>query len=63
LRKVCSCAAILDERGKRLRCVLLVFIIEDKPGGFQGQLLEMWEYLDGEWYYGFTDHHEFDNCP
>jgi len=61
LGKVCNCATIQDERGDRLRCVLLVSIIEDKAGGFQGQVLEMWEYIDREWYWGFTGE-ESDIC-
>jgi len=50
LDKVCTCRPFLDERGKRLRCVLLVSIIEDKPRGFQGRVLETWEYIGREWY-------------
>jgi len=61
LEKICHCRFVSDKMGKFFRCVLLVSITEDKPGGIQVQGLEIWEYIDREWY--FMGGGEGEGCP
>ncbi len=62
LEQICSCRSHSDKMGKSVRCVLLVSFTEDKPGGSQLRLLEIWEYIDREWYYMGAPG-EGDKCP
>jgi hypothetical protein len=62
LEKICSCRAVSDKMGKSVRCVLLVSFTEDKPGSLQVRVLEIWEYIDREWYYMGAPG-EGDRCP
>lgn len=51
LEEICNCWAVFDKMEKSVRCILLVSFTEDKPGGLQGRILEIWEYINREWYY------------
>jgi len=55
LDEICSCS----ER----RCVLIVRLtLEDSEGRVSiGRVGEMWEHINGEWYYGYPS--EGDTCP
>jgi hypothetical protein len=66
LEQVCYCLPWQYHDGMQtLRCSLLVsFETKDSEGHPKSyRVLEMWESLNGEWYHGYTDHHEMDNCP
>lgn len=49
----CGCLPMMLGEKKALRCVLLVNL---KQG--RSSVMEMWQYIDGEWYWGYLDHHE-----
>jgi hypothetical protein len=66
LHKICTCGDWKYEDGRKtLRCSLLVSIsiADDNGRQLTHRLLEMWEYIVDEWYWGYTDHHEWENCP
>lgn len=49
----CGCMPMMLGEKKVLRCVFLVNLKQGHPS-----VMEMWEYIDGEWYWGYLDHHE-----
>ncbi len=62
IERICSCKTHFDKMGKSVRCLLLASFTEDKPEGSQVRILEIWEYIDREWYYmGYPG--EGDRCP
>jgi len=64
LDRSCSCADWMYPDGSRtLRCVLLLKGTYGKAGARPQQVkwLDMWEYANGEWYYGYPG--EGDRCP
>jgi tetratricopeptide (TPR) repeat protein len=66
LEKICYCGDWAYKSGPHpLRCVFILRMTMEEAGGNQKvfRVLEMWEHLDGEWYYGYTDHHELEDCP
>lgn len=65
LEKICYCGDWAYKDGPHtLRCVFILRMTMEETGGQKVyRVLEMWEHLDGEWYYGYTDHHELDDCP
>ena len=66
LEKICYCGDWAYESGPHtLRCVFILRMTMEEAGGNQKvfRVLEMWEHLDGEWYHGYTDHHELEDCP
>jgi hypothetical protein len=66
LHKICACGVWEYEDGRNtLRCSLLVniSIADDNGQQLTHRLLEVWEYVMDEWYWGYTDHHEWENCP
>ena len=66
LEQVCYCTPWQYHNGMQtLRCSLLVsFVTEDSEGRPKSyRVLEMWESFNGEWYHGYTDHHEMEYCP
>jgi hypothetical protein len=66
LEKICFCAPWEYPDGlQTLRCTLLVLVKTEESGGRTeaNRLLEMWETENGEWFHGYTDHHEWENCP
>jgi hypothetical protein len=66
LEKVCDCNPWeYDDGQQTLRCRILVLMTTEDSEGHRNtnRLLEMWESVDGEWYHGITDHHEWEDCP
>ena len=63
LARDCGCQTLARTRTDQLfiRCVFVITIPFDKR---RASILEMWEYINGEWYWGFTDYHETQGrCP
>jgi hypothetical protein len=65
LEKICYCGPQMYENGPQtLRCTLLVHVTtKDRGHRKTNRLFQMWESVDGEWYHGYTDHHELEGCP
>jgi hypothetical protein len=66
LEKVCSCRPwVYGDQQETFRCTILVRVATEsiEGDGKPHRLLEMWEYVDGEWYHGYTDHHRWEDCP
>jgi hypothetical protein len=66
LDKICSCSPWAYESGPRtFRCVVVVRgTTEDNKGRRKSnRFLEMWESVDGEWYYGMGDPRGLEDCP
>ncbi len=60
--KICSCrSGVLPDGRKAVLSVLLLRVTVDKTGGQQWKGLQVWEYLNGQWYYGFSG--GGDECP
>ena len=59
LARICSC-----EQMTYLRCVLVVDV-QINEGGIQKRErpLEMWEFGDNEWYWGYIGHDSRGKCP
>ncbi len=65
VEKPCSCTTdIFMAPTPTTRCVLLMNLIVTDAAGKQAKYknLEMWEYLDSEWYIGYSGEGE-DTCP
>jgi hypothetical protein len=65
LEKICYCGPSMYENGSQtLRCTLFVRVTTEDGGHRKpNRLFQMWESVDGEWYHGYTDHHELEDCP
>lgn len=66
VEEVCGCLRGVfasSDRPETTRCVLLLNITEQALTGEsrKGRQLEMWEYLDGEWYFGYPG--RGNECP
>lgn len=66
VEEVCGCARGVFEssgRTETTRCVLLLNVTEQALTGEsrKGRNLEMWEYVNGEWYFGYPGHGN--DCP
>lgn len=65
IEKTCSCGGVFLPNGsKALRCVLLLDFTDVNRTGQQKtqKNLEMWQYIDGEWYFGYPGEGE-QSCP
>lgn len=67
IESICSCVSgvfAFPTRPRTVRCVLLLDFTTLEPGANpkQSKNLEMWEYLSGEWYFGYPGEGE-DHCP
>lgn len=60
LSRVCSCV----EMGY-IRCVIIADVLTTKPDGktVKDKPLEMWEFADGEWYWGYIGSSLRGKCP
>lgn len=65
IENICYCGGVVLPNGsKALRCVMLLDFTDMSPGGQRKahKSLEMWEYIDGEWYFGYPGEGE-QSCP
>jgi|GEM_PF-3409753 len=60
LMKPCSCVHM-----QFIRCVVIADITIEEPGKDHSRErpLEMWEFSDGEWYWGIMGHDSSGRCP
>lgn len=64
IENICYCGSVVLYGSKAFRCVMLLDITDMSPGGqrYAHKSLEMWEYVDGEWYFGYPGEGE-QSCP
>lgn len=60
LSRVCNCVDV-----GTIRCVIIADVRISKPDGktVQDRPLEMWEFADGEWYWGYIGAGSRGKCP
>ena len=60
--ELCDCSEVISPQGNPVvRCRTLTRMNPEKRGS-AFNVLEMWQYESGDWYWGYTDHHPLSSC-
>ncbi|OOY35761.1 hypothetical protein BOV90_01370 [Solemya velum gill symbiont] len=62
--KICDCNWAVFPNGRSFfRCTVLLRLTFKDESKDDSKALEMWQIEDGEWYQGYADHHDWEDCP